>query len=128
MPLSEHQVRHVAQLARLGLTGDEVATFAEQLGQILDYAEQVGEVATAEVPPTAHPLRPVNVLRFDEPVDGLDHDAALAPAPRVNDGRFQVPRIAGEEEPEASGEPNWADPNSADPNSAQATGDGGERP
>jgi aspartyl-tRNA(Asn)/glutamyl-tRNA(Gln) amidotransferase subunit C len=95
--LGEQQVRHVAQLARLGLTDDEVATFSEQLAEILDYAEQIGEVATGDVPPTAHPMRPVNVMREDEPVDGLAHREALAPAPRVADGRFQVPRISGEE-------------------------------
>lgn len=110
MSLSEQQVRHVAQLARLGLSDDEVATFAEQLGQILGYAEQVGEVATADVAPTAHPLRPVNVLRPDEPADGLDHDAALAPAPRVSDGRFQVPRIAGEDAGGEAASPDGGEP------------------
>lgn len=97
MSLSEEQVRHVAWLARLGLTDEEVATFGEQLAEIFEFAEQVGEVATAEVPPTSHPMRPTNVLRDDEPVDGLAHEEALSTAPRVEDGRFQVPRIAGED-------------------------------
>lgn len=97
LSLSDEQVRHVARLARLGLTDDEVATFGEQLAEIFEFAEQVGEVATAEVPPTSHPLRPSNVLRDDEPVDGLTHEEAVSTAPRVEDGRFQVPRIAGED-------------------------------
>lgn len=97
MSLGEEQVRHVARLARLGLTDEEVATFGEQLGEIFEFAERVGEVATAEVPPTSHPLRPTNVLRDDEPVDGLAHEEALGPAPRVAEGRFRVPRIGGED-------------------------------
>lgn len=99
MSLSEEQVRHVAALARLGLTDDEVATFGEQLSRILGYAEQVGQVATADVVPTSHPMRLVNVLRDDEPGAGLSPDEALAPAPSVQEGRFQVPRIVGEDEP-----------------------------
>lgn len=97
MALSEEQVRHVARLARLGLSDAEVATFRTQLAEILDYAEQVGEVATDAVPPMTHPARPANVLRADEPVDGLAPDEALAPAPAAEDDRFRVPRIVGDE-------------------------------
>lgn len=97
MALSEQQVRHVARLARLALSDEEVAAFRTQLAEILDYAEQVGEVATDEVPPMTHPARPANVLRDDEPVDGLAPDEALAPAPAAEDGRFRVPRIVGDE-------------------------------
>lgn len=124
MSLSEEQVRHVARLARLGLTDDEVATFGEQLAEIFEFAEQVGEVATAEVPPTSHPLRPSNVLRDDEPVDGLAHEEALSTAPRVEDGRFQVPRIAGEEASEG-GDPTGEvaaelPPDGGDPSAEEA--------
>jgi aspartyl-tRNA(Asn)/glutamyl-tRNA(Gln) amidotransferase subunit C len=95
--LSDDDVRHVARLARLGLTADEVAALRPQLAAILAYAEQVGEVAAEDVPPMTHALGLRNVLRPDIPTDSLDAAAALANAPEAEDGRFRVPRIVGEE-------------------------------
>ena len=63
--ISEDDVRHVARLARLDVTDDEVALFAGQLGAVLDHARDVEALDTAGVPPTAHPLPLVNVLRDD---------------------------------------------------------------
>ncbi|HVL93137.1 MAG TPA: Asp-tRNA(Asn)/Glu-tRNA(Gln) amidotransferase subunit GatC [Acidimicrobiales bacterium] len=89
-------VAHVARLARLTLTEEEQARFAEQLGAVLDHAAGVAALDTAGVPPTAHPLPLRNVLRPDEPAPGLDRDEVLAMAPETESGRFVVPPILGE--------------------------------
>src|SRR5688500_15768293 len=94
--ITEADVRHVAKLARLDVTDDEVALFAGQLAAVLEHAEDVEALDTAGVPPTAHPLPLVNVLRDDVPRDGVDRDEVLAMAPAAQDGRFRVPRILGE--------------------------------
>ncbi|MCA1713444.1 MAG: Asp-tRNA(Asn)/Glu-tRNA(Gln) amidotransferase subunit GatC [Actinobacteria bacterium] len=95
--LSADEVRYVAGLARLALTDDEVERLAPQLSQILAYAEHVGEVAAADVLPTAHPYPLRNILRPDELRRPLDRDELLAAAPQVEDDRFAVPRIVAEE-------------------------------
>jgi aspartyl-tRNA(Asn)/glutamyl-tRNA(Gln) amidotransferase subunit C len=87
----------VARLARLDVTDDEVALFTEQLAAVLDHAAGVAALDTSGVPPTAHPLPLVNVLREDETRPSLDRDEVLAQAPAAEDGRFRVPRILGEE-------------------------------
>ena len=65
--ISEEQVRHVAGLARLGLTDREVQEMGEQLDAILDSVEKIRELDLADTPPTANPLNLSNVLRPDEP-------------------------------------------------------------
>jgi aspartyl-tRNA(Asn)/glutamyl-tRNA(Gln) amidotransferase subunit C len=95
--LSADEVRHVATLARLALTDDEVESLAPQLSQILAYAEQVGEVAAEDVPPTTHPFPLRNVTRADVRRPSLPASAVLAGAPEVEDDRFAVPRIVAEE-------------------------------
>ncbi len=97
MALSEEEVRHVAMLARLALTDDEVHDLAPQLSKILEYAEQVGEVAAGDVEPTVHPYPLENVFRADEPGEPLDRDELLAAGPEVDEHRFVVPRIVAEE-------------------------------
>ncbi len=97
MALSEDEVRHVARLARLALTDDEVAALAPQLSAILGYAEQVGEVAADEVVPTTHPFALADVTRPDERTPSLPREDVLAGAPAVEQDRFAVPRIVAEE-------------------------------
>jgi aspartyl-tRNA(Asn)/glutamyl-tRNA(Gln) amidotransferase subunit C len=97
MALSADEVRHVAMLARLAVTDEEVEALAPELNAILGYAEQVGEVAADDVPPTVHPVPLENVLREDAPGDVLDRDELLAGAPASEDGRLVVPRIVSEE-------------------------------
>ncbi len=89
-------VRHVATLARLDVTDAEVELFAGQLAAVLEHAQDVEALDTAGVPPTAHPLPLVNVLREDVARDGVDRDEVLAMAPAAEDGRFRVPRILTE--------------------------------
>ena len=94
--ISPDEVTYVARLARLTLTADELERFTEQLGAVLEHAQDVAALDTEGVPPTAHPLPLVNVWREDEVVPGLDRDEVLAQAPAVEADRFRVPRILGE--------------------------------
>jgi len=91
--ISEEQVRHVANLARLGLTGAEVEKMGEQLGAILESIEQIGELDLTGVEPTSNPLNLTNVYRPDEPRPSLPREEALGLAPEAADGLFAVPRI-----------------------------------
>ena len=91
--INEEQVRHVADLARLGLTDEEVVKMGEQLGAILDSIEKIRELDLEGVPPTANPLNLTNVLRPDDPRAGLTPEEALREAPEAVDGLFAVPRI-----------------------------------
>ncbi|HTK15005.1 MAG TPA: Asp-tRNA(Asn)/Glu-tRNA(Gln) amidotransferase subunit GatC [Acidimicrobiia bacterium] len=94
--LTRADVEHVARLARLALTDDELDALTTELGAILEHAAQVSALDTAGVPATAHPLPLVNVFRADVARAGLDRDEVLAAAPEAEDGRFRVPRILGE--------------------------------
>jgi aspartyl-tRNA(Asn)/glutamyl-tRNA(Gln) amidotransferase subunit C len=96
--LSADDVRHVARLARLALSDEQVETMRAELSAILSYAEQVQEVVAADVPPTAHAYPIENVLRPDDPTPTLPRDQALANAPASEDGWFQVPAILDEEQ------------------------------
>ncbi len=94
--LSPADVEHVANLARLALSAEEVEQLTDQLAVILDHAEDVAALDLDGVEPTAHPLPLVNVLRPDDVRPCLDRDEVLAQAPAAEDGRFRVPRILGE--------------------------------
>ena len=95
--ITRADVVHVARLARLALTEDELASLTRELGVILDHAARVSALDTAGVAPTAHPLPLANVFRPDDPMPGLDRDEVLSQAPEAENGRFRVPRILGEE-------------------------------
>jgi aspartyl-tRNA(Asn)/glutamyl-tRNA(Gln) amidotransferase subunit C len=96
--ISRDEVAHLAKLARLAVTDDEIDVFAGQLDQILDSVAKVSEVAADDVPPTSHAVPLTNVFRQDVVVPGLTQQQALAGAPAAEDGRFRVPRILGEEQ------------------------------
>jgi aspartyl-tRNA(Asn)/glutamyl-tRNA(Gln) amidotransferase subunit C len=95
--ISRDEVAHLARLARLAVTDDELDTFAGQLDVILQAVAQVGEVAAADVPPTSHAVPLTNVFRPDQIRPGLTQEQALSGAPASEQGRLQVPRILGEE-------------------------------
>ena len=95
-PISRDDVAHVARLARLDLTDEELERFTGQLGAVLEHAADIAALDIADVPPTAHPLPLVNVLRDDERRPSLDRDEVLAQAPAAEDGFFAVPRILSE--------------------------------
>jgi aspartyl-tRNA(Asn)/glutamyl-tRNA(Gln) amidotransferase subunit C len=94
--ISLDEVRHVAKLARLELTADEIVTLQAELSALLDHVDNVRRLDTADVPPTAHPRPLRNVLRPDEVRPSLDRDEVLAAAPAVENSRFLVPSILGE--------------------------------
>jgi aspartyl-tRNA(Asn)/glutamyl-tRNA(Gln) amidotransferase subunit C len=96
MALTREQVMHVARLARLALSDDEVDRFAHQLSSILEHAERVTELATTDVPPTSHSVPLRNVFRPDVVEPSLSQEAALSTAPESEDGRFRVPKIMEE--------------------------------
>lgn len=91
--LTRADVEHVARLARLALTDDEIEQLTGDLAAVLDHAADVAALDLDGVPPTAHPLPLRNVLRADEVRPTLDRDEVLAAAPAAEDGRFRVPRI-----------------------------------
>lgn len=95
--LSRDDVAKVALLARLELTDAELDTYTDQLAAIIDHAADVAALDLTDVPPTAHPLPIENVLRPDVVVPSLDREEVLAQAPSVEDRRFRVPAILGEE-------------------------------
>ena len=95
MELTEEEVRHVADLARLQLSDEEVERFTHELGRILSYVAQLQELDLSDVPPTTHVVEMQCRLRPDEPEASLPLDEALANAPDVEHEQFRVPRIIG---------------------------------
>lgn len=88
--LTQDEVQHVAELAKLRLTDAEIEQFADQLSAILDYAQRLQEVDTSSVPPTPYVLPLVNVMAPDEARPGLSNAEALANAPDSDGGFFRV--------------------------------------
>ncbi len=95
--LTPADVAHLAGLARIDLTPAELDHLAPQLSVIVESVARVSEVADDEVPPTSHPLPVTNVFRDDVVRPGLSAEEALAAAPSVEQDRFSVPQILGEE-------------------------------
>ncbi len=91
-------VAHLANLARIALTDDEIDKLTGELSAIVDSVAKVSEVATADVPATSHPIRLVNVFRDDVPGETLTTAQALAGAPEHDGSRFKVSAILGEEQ------------------------------
>jgi aspartyl-tRNA(Asn)/glutamyl-tRNA(Gln) amidotransferase subunit C len=95
--ISRAEVAHLARLARLALSDEELDHFAGQLGQIIAAVARVSEVAAGDIPPTSHALPLTNVTRPDAVRPGLTQEDALSGAPAAAEGRFRVPRSLGEE-------------------------------
>jgi len=95
--ITRDEVAHLARLSRLALTDEELDHFAGQLDQIIAAVARVAEVAADDIPPSSHALPLTNVYRADEVRPGLTPQQALDQAPAVEDDRFRVPRILGEE-------------------------------
>jgi len=91
MAISREEVLHVARLARLALTEDEVERLTSELGAILEAVGIVAELDLADVPPTSHPLDLVNVWDEDEPRDSLPLEDVFANAPARDGDLFRVP-------------------------------------
>ncbi len=95
--ITRDEVAHLARLARLSVTEQELDVFSGQLGDILHAVAKVSEIAGEDIPPTSHALPLTNVFREDVVRPGLTQEQALSGAPKSEDGRFAVPRILGEE-------------------------------
>jgi aspartyl-tRNA(Asn)/glutamyl-tRNA(Gln) amidotransferase subunit C len=95
--ITRADVEHLARLARLQLSEDELDHYAGQLDVILQSVARVSEVAADDIPPTSHPIPVENVYRDDVAMPGLERTAVAAGAPAWEDDRFRVPRILDEE-------------------------------
>ena len=95
--ITREEVAHLADLARIDLSDAELDHLAPQLAVILDSIKSISEVAADDIPPTSHPLPLTNVFREDVVRPGLTPQEALAMAPEVEEQRFAVPKILGEE-------------------------------
>lgn len=101
MALTREEVEHIARLARLELSEEELERFQRQLSDVLDYAARLGELDTRDIPPTsavsaAAARLPVSALRPDEPGASLPREILLQNAPWVQDGQFRVPPVIEE--------------------------------
>ncbi len=90
MSLTREEVLHIARLARIGLSEEDVVKFQEQLSGILDHFQALQQLDTEDVPPTSHPLTLESVMRDDEPQASLPLSEVLANAPLVEDNAFRV--------------------------------------
>ena len=95
-PISKAQVAHVARLARLTLSEEELELYTTQLASVLGHAADIEALDIADVAPTAHPFPLANVLREDAVRPCLNRDEVLGQAPEVEGGRFRIPRILSE--------------------------------
>ena len=91
--LTKEEVKHVAHLARLAITEEEAEKFAEQLGKITDFAEQLNELDTTNVEPTSHVFPIANVLREDVAKPGLDREKVMLNVKEQEAGQIKVPSI-----------------------------------
>jgi len=95
MSLSEHDVRHVAMLARLALTDDEVEAMRTDLNSILGHIDDIQRLDLSEVPPMAHAIKVVNVTRPDVVTPSFPQHVAVMNAPQSENGAFVIPQIVG---------------------------------
>jgi aspartyl-tRNA(Asn)/glutamyl-tRNA(Gln) amidotransferase subunit C len=89
--IDREQVLHVARLARLRLSEEEVERMSSELSTILDHIEKINELDLEDVEPTSHVVEVENVLRDDEPRESWSRERILEPAPDAADGGFRVP-------------------------------------
>lgn len=94
--ITEDQTRHIAELARLKLTDEEVKQFTKQLDELIEYAEQLSELPTENIKPTSHVVELKNVMREDKARTWTSHEEALQNVPDKKDGQIKVPAILEE--------------------------------
>ena len=93
MSLTNEEVQHIANLARMNLTDDELELYRKQLSAILDYFKQLEELDTEDIPPTANVSIDQNPLRADQPDSSLSPEELLFNASEKDDHLFRVPPI-----------------------------------
>src|SRR5574341_1467097 len=97
MAISREEVEHIAKLARLQLTEDEIKRFQIELGKILEYFDQLKKLDTENVPPMTHAVPIENVFREDQIQPSLSVEETLQNAPEKKDSYFQVPKVVGQD-------------------------------
>ena len=95
MPVTLKDVKHIAELARLEFSGEELESFTHQLNQILEYVEKLNELDTENVEPLSHPVEGVNAFREDELKPSISREEALKNAPDRDEEFFRVPKVIG---------------------------------
>ncbi|MDN6639660.1 MAG: Asp-tRNA(Asn)/Glu-tRNA(Gln) amidotransferase subunit GatC [Tetragenococcus sp.] len=98
MAIREEQASHVAELAKLSFSEDELHQFTEQLGEIIDLVETLEEVDTTDVALTSNVSQEINVIREDQPINDTSRDALMKNVPESEDGFIKVPSIIDEKE------------------------------
>lgn len=93
MAIREEQAQHVAELAKLSFSEEELRHFTEQLGEIIDMVETLEEVDTTNVTLTSNVNDEINVIRQDQPTNGTTKEALMKNAPESEDGFIKVPSI-----------------------------------
>jgi aspartyl-tRNA(Asn)/glutamyl-tRNA(Gln) amidotransferase subunit C len=93
MTLTVEEVEHIAELARLDLTPEELSLFREQLSAILGYAARLDQIDTSGIPPTSRVIPSASILRRDRPRPGLDIEALKRNAPDMEGRQFRVPPV-----------------------------------
>ena len=97
MSVTRKDVEHIAELARLKFSGEELENFTEQLNEILSYIEKLNELDTENVNPLSHPVEGENVFRKDVVKPSVKREEALKNAPDSDDEFFKVPKVIGGE-------------------------------
>ncbi len=95
MKITQAEVLHVAELARLDMDATAIETMAAQLGEILEYVDLLNRADTRGVSPTTHAISIENAFRDDVPAESLDPDVATGNAPEKEQGHFLVPKVIG---------------------------------
>ncbi len=95
MALERNEVEHIARLARIGMTEEELETFREQLSHILEQFEILDQVDTSDVPPTSHTMELSSVFREDKVKPSHSKEEVLANAPKEDEGFFRVKSVLG---------------------------------
>lgn len=93
MAISKQEVEHVANLARLHLSEEEVEVYTRQLDGILEFAQKLNELDTEGIKPTSHAFDVKNVMREDEKRPSIEREEALRNAPDQEEGQFRVPPV-----------------------------------
>ncbi len=93
MKISDDEIETIASLAKLDLNRIDVPSLSKDLNNILNFVQQMDAVDTADVEPLASPVKTDNLLRRDEPSDGIDREAFQAVAPATEDGLYLVPKV-----------------------------------
>ena len=95
MAIGKDEVRHIAKLANLEFTEDELGRFTQQFNSIVDYVARLNALDTADIQPTSHVGVGSHALRDDTLVPSMSREDALANAPEAERGHFKVPKVIG---------------------------------